>query len=221
MDQPGLEPAAHRQALRGLDRINRISGTARHFWPELEKLSTTSEKRTLRVLDAACGGGDVAIALRETAKRRRVALEVDGCDLSPTALEYARKRAAQRGAEVGFFEHDVIEHRLPQYDAVVCSLFLHHLSESQAVSFLVALRASAIRLVQISDLLRSRLGYAFAVAGCQFLTRSPVVRTDGPRSVAAAFTLEEMTDLATRAGLDRANILRRFPERFLLTWRRS
>lgn len=221
MDQPGLDPGLHGQALRGLDRINRISGTARYFWPELERLSEKAGRRTVRLLDAACGGGDVAIALSEIAKRRGVPFEIHGCDLSPTALDYARSRADQRGAKVGFFEHDVIENRMPDYDAIVCSLFLHHLSEKQVVSFLRGLSASASHLVQVSDLLRSPLGYALAVAGCQLLTRSKVVHTDGPRSVAAAFTLAEAIELVEQAGLHGASILRHFPARFHLIWRRS
>ena len=221
MDQPGLDSGLHRQALCGLGRINRVSGTARHFWPAIEQLSNRLAGRPVRVLDVACGGGDVAIALSEIARRRGVAVEVRGCDLSPTALGYARESADRRAAEVGFFEHDVLENRLPECDAIVCSLFLHHLSDSQAMKFLGALRNSAGRVVQVSDLIRSPLGYAFAMIGCRLLTRSKIVRTDGPRSVAAAFTVREAGTLVEQSGLRGAAILRHFPERFHLTWSRS
>lgn len=219
MDQPGLDPVRHAQALRGLRRINGLSGTARRFWPELEKLSRLTEGRTLRVLDAACGGGDVAISLAEIAKGRRIPVEVQGCDLSPTALEYAREQAKRRGATVGFFEHDVLATRLPDVDVVLCSLFLHHLSDDQAVSFLRAMSLSAQRLVQVSDLVRSRVGLAFAFFGGRLLTRSDVVHVDALRSVEAAFTVAEATTLAERAGLRGARFRHHFPERFHLIWR--
>jgi len=219
MDDPGLDAGLHRQALRGLGRVNQISFTARHFWPAIEQLSNQLGGRPVRVLDVACGGGDVAITLSNIAKRRGVAVEVRGCDLSPTALEHAKENADRRGAEVGFFENDVLEDRLPDCDVIVCSLFLHHLSDQQAVEFLGTLRNSANRIVQLTDLLRSPLGYALTVIGCQVLTRSRVVHTDGPRSVEAAFAFAEAVALVTRSSLRGASIVRRFPERFYLTWR--
>jgi hypothetical protein len=60
-----------------------------------------------------------------------------------------------------------------------------------------------------------------ACAGTRLLSRSPVVHVDGPRSVAAAFTPAEALDLAQRAGLTGATVVRRWPCRFLLTWRRE
>jgi hypothetical protein len=41
---------------------------------------------------------------------------------------------------------------------------------------------------------------------------------DGPRSVKAAFTIEEMRMLAVDAGLDACRIESRFPYRFLFQW---
>jgi hypothetical protein len=52
------------------------------------------------------------------------------------------------------------------------------------------------------------------------LTTSPVARVDGPRSVEAAFTLEEVHALAAAADMGNAAISRRWPCRYLLAWRR-
>ncbi len=38
--------------------------------------------------------------------------------------------------------------------------------------------------------------------GCHLLSRSPIVRHDGPVSVAGAYTIPEVRELAERAGLD-------------------
>ena len=67
---------------------------------------------------------------------------------------------------------------------------------------------------------RNRVGYLMAWFGCRLLTRSPIVRVDGPLSVAAAFTFDEARSLATRAGLAGAAVSGYFPERFLLVWRK-
>jgi hypothetical protein len=73
----------------------------------------------------------------------------------------------------------------------------------------------------MDDLNRSRLGYALAHWGCRLLTRSPVVRYDGPASVRSALTPKEALALARRAGLHQATIHPRWPERYTLAWQPS
>jgi len=72
--------------------------------------------------------------------------------------------------------------------------------------------------VIVDDLIRSRLGYALAWAGTRLLSRSWVVHTDGPLSVRAAFTPEELLRLAERASLSGAALQRFWPERQRLIW---
>jgi hypothetical protein len=64
---------------------------------------------------------------------------------------------------------------------------------------------------------RSRTGYLLAWLGCRLLSRSPVVRKDGPLSVAGAFTVGEAGELARRANLGDFSIRRCWPERYLMT----
>ena len=51
--------------------------------------------RPLRVLDIAAGGGDVLIGIAKLAARHGVAIEAHGCDINPTAVEYAQNAAQQ------------------------------------------------------------------------------------------------------------------------------
>jgi 2-polyprenyl-3-methyl-5-hydroxy-6-metoxy-1,4-benzoquinol methylase len=221
MDQPGLAEEAHSQALRGLARINFWTGSARILWPPLRALAREVSPAPLRVLDLATGGGDIPVRLWRRARRAGIRLAIDGCDLSPTAITFARERAARKGAAVRFFEGDVLHDDLPPgYDAVVSSLFLHHLDEEQAVDLLQRMAAAAGRLVLVNDLGRSATGYALAYLGTRLLSASAVVRTDGLWSVAGAFTPAEARLLAQRADLQGATVAKRWPFRFLLTWRR-
>ncbi len=190
MDQPDLDEGRHRAALRGLERINRWSGSARILWPQLSRLAAETPGRPCRVLDVATGAGDVPRALWRRARRAGLPFALDGCDVSPTALDHARRRAADEGADVSFFPLDALRDPLPaDYDAVVSSLFLHHLTEEQAVALLRRL-AHAGRVVLVNDLARSPPGYILAWVGTRVLSRSPVVHLDGPRSVEGAFTPE-------------------------------
>jgi SAM-dependent methyltransferase len=221
MDQPGLDPQRHVRALRGLETINFWSGSARILWPPLAALAREQGGRPVRVLDVATGAGDVPLRLWRRARRAGLTLEVEGCDVSATAVDHAQGRAAREQAAVRFFVRDALSGPLPAgYDAVTCSLFLHHLGEEQAGELLRRMAEAAGRLVLVSDLVRGRTGWLLAYAGSRLLSRSAIVHTDGPRSVEAAFTPAEARALAERAGLAGVRVERHWPCRFLLSWRR-
>jgi hypothetical protein len=81
--------------------------------------------------------------------------------------------------------------------------------------------AVGARALLVQDLRRTHLGYALAWLGLHTLTRSPVARRDGLVSVRAAFTLEEASALARRAGLAEAVVRPCWPQRFVLRWVRG
>ena len=144
MDQPELDEREHARALSGLARINRLSRSAAIFWPPLKRLAEQQQPQPLRVLDVACGGGDVLVALAKHALRNRLALQLAGCDMSVTALEVARRQAKASGLTLEFFEHDVLKTPLPaRFDVVMCSLFLHHLDEPEAIAVLRSMSRAA------------------------------------------------------------------------------
>lgn len=218
MDEPGLDQAQHRSALRGLARINLLSLVAREVLKRIRELPAPAEG-PFRVLDVACGGGDVAVSVKRQAEKWGLPVEVEGCDISPTALDFARARAGERGVEVAFHQVDVTVDPLPGgFDLVYSSLFLHHLSDRGAVEFLNGL-AGAGKAVLVHDLLRTRLGYFLALTASRVLTRSPVVSVDAPRSVGAAFSLDEVRALVSRAAIKGASVEPCWPERFAMFWK--
>jgi 2-polyprenyl-3-methyl-5-hydroxy-6-metoxy-1,4-benzoquinol methylase len=221
MDQPDLHPDRHVHALRGLARINLLSHSAGILWPEIAQLARAIAPRVPRILDVATGGGDVPIRLWRRARRAGLELHLEGCDISPVALEHARTAATRAGAPLRFFEHDALSGPpLAHYDAVMCSLFLHHLDEESAIAFLRRMAETADRLVLVNDLERSATGLLLAHVVGRLLTTSEVVHVDGPRSVEGAFTRAEARALAERAGLHGARVNWRWPFRWLLSWRR-
>jgi len=222
MDQPGLDPDAHRHALDSLGRAHWISRSTASIWSSIREALPLAG-RPLRILDLACGGGQIVVGLARRCAREGVAVEACGVDLSPVAIDYARALAARAGVQrVTFASLDVARQPLPGvFDVVLCSLFLHHLADEEAEALLRRMQDAARHLVVVSDLRRTRLGYLFAWVGCRLLSRSRVFHTDGTRSVEAAFAMDEARRLAERAGLTGAHIAARWPQRFLLTWRRD
>jgi SAM-dependent methyltransferase len=223
MDAPDLDRALHVQALRALARVNRVSGVAARVWRDVLHLSREHRVRgrdePLRLLDVACGGGDVIVDVARRARSADVPLEIHGCDASPVALEHARRGAARWGLAASFLKRDVLSEGLPGgYDLVCSSLFHHHLSNEDAVDLMRGM-AEAGDCLLVQDLLRGTLGYVLAWSGLRLLSSSEVARVDGPLSVRAAFSLPEVRAMAEGAGLAGAVIRRGWPERFILRWR--
>jgi 2-polyprenyl-3-methyl-5-hydroxy-6-metoxy-1,4-benzoquinol methylase len=217
MDAPGLDADRHRAALRGLARLNTLSGSAGLLWRGLRDLAAPGT--TLHVLDVATGGGDVPIALARRARRAGATLRIRACDVSETALAFARARAGRAGGDVDFFQLDACTHTPPDtYDVVVCSLFLHHLRDEAAVGLLRRLAAVTRRRLLVNDLHRGAVDLALVATAARLVTRSDVVHADAVRSVRAAWTAAELRELACRAGLAGATVRREHPCRLLLHW---
>lgn len=235
MDDPGIDPAEHARALRALDRLHRLGGTAGLLGRAVEGVLASAGRsaegsdeggRAVRLLDVACGGGAVGVPVAKWLGRRGWAVRLVGCDVSETALRSARV-AAEAAGLVGhrWVGSDATAGGLPRCDVAVCGLFLHHLTEADAAAVLrgmgEAVGGEGAGGV-VMDLLRSRRGLAMVWGACRLVTRSRVVHVDGPRSVRAAFMVGELRRLAERAGLGAGTggvaVRRVLGQRAVLTW---
>ena len=164
----------------------------------------------LSIMDVACGGGDVAIQVAQQLQHPSpgtgpaIEVELTLLDRSATALRLAEAGANKAGLAYRCIEADLLaEASIPGVDVVMCSLFLHHLQQADQVPRLLAnMRSWSRKLVVISDLRRSRLGYLVAWTGCRLLSRSPIVHFDGPVSVRAAWTLPELSTFAAQSRME-------------------
>ncbi len=218
MDQPDVDPQLHREALEALQSVNRLSRTPQVLWRGLLRWVPEEQLPQLRLLDVACGGGDVLVQLGLWARNRGWNWHLAGCDFSPRALEMSRHRAEQAELEVELFEHDVTQDVLSgTWDAVTCTLFLHHLNETTAVKLLGEMAQAARCAALVDDLNRTCLGYWMAWAVGR-LSRNLLVREDAPQSVRAAFTPQEVTELIRRAGARVLQLRRHWPQRWLVSF---
>ena len=173
MDDPELAREDHFHALRGLRRINAWTGTASLLWRAIVQLAKTNDLRPLRVLDVATGAGDIPIELCKRAAREHVDIDIEACDVSEQALEFAEEQCHRAGASVRFFQHDVIQRKIPfTYDVVMCSQFLHHLTKQQAEDVLRTMMEAAEHRVFVVDLVRSRFNWLQVWLATRSLTKS-------------------------------------------------
>lgn len=222
IDDPALEKEQLFGALRGLTTINFLSASAGSVWTPMARLARERKLERLRILDVATGGGDIPRALWRKGKRSGLKLEILGIDISERALEFAKAGCGECGSDVRFEQRDILRDGLPEgFDVIVSSLFLHHLSNDHAFQLLTATARAANHLVLINDLRRGGYGLTLAYFAGRILSSSSVVRVDALRSVRAAFTMAEALEMAKSAGMQDAKVNRRWPARYLLSWKKS
>ena len=223
MDDPDLPTDQHDHALRGLTTIHRFSGLANRFWkallPILKQPHLDQSKR-LTVADMGCGDGYL---LRQLFKKATAAgLDIDwiGYDFSATACKLAAEKAEAAGANIRFDQVDILAAEIPEkVDVVLNSLFLHHFEVSEVETILKNFRDASTQAFIVEDLRRTVLGYCLAWSCGRLLTRSPIVHYDGVVSVEGAFSIPEIEEILASAGIENTDIKRRWPERFVLTYR--
>ena len=222
MDDPALDRDEHILALQGLRRINLISRAVSALWNPIAAAFPADHDEPLRILDIGCGSGDVATGIWKRARQAGRHVQMVGCDISDVAISTATARAAMEDADVRFEVRDVLDGPLPDgYDVICCALFLHHLADDDIICLLRRVHAAGASMFVASDLVRSRRGYVLSRIATRWLSRSPVVHTDGPLSVRAALTSHELHDLTQQAGLEQVSIQRQWPERLRMTWLRE
>jgi SAM-dependent methyltransferase len=211
MDRPDVAPVELRRSLDDLRGVNRWLGgnraVLRRLGPLLLRLGADGP---VRVLDVGTGSADLPLLLVRWARARDVRLQVTAVDFHPETVRVAAGAVAQE-PWVRIVRADALE--LPFADNTVhiamCSTALHHFPDPQAERVLREMRRVASRVVFVSDLLRSGPALVGARALAATVWRGhPITRHDGPRSVAASFTVAELRTLAAGAGLAGARVRR-------------
>ncbi len=106
------------------------------------------------------------------------------------------------------------------FDAVTCTLTLHHFDDRAAAAVLREMARVSRGLVVVSDLERASANYLGARLLALTLWRTDrITRNDGPLSVLRSFTIPELERLGREAGLSDVRVRRHAPWRLVLEGR--
>jgi ubiquinone/menaquinone biosynthesis C-methylase UbiE len=216
MDAPDADPVLVRKSLRFLRRVNRLLGYTRSTLQHLERFSRSwGRDERIRVLDVATGSADLPLAVLRWADRRGYRdVRVVGIDLHATTA--AAALAQSPDPRVRIVRGNAL--RLPfadrSFDYATTSLFLHHLDDDDVVTVLREMSRVARRGIIAGDLIRRRRAYLWIKLFTLFA--NPIVKNDGPASVAQAFTRDEILSLRDRAGANFADYVEHAGHRFVL-----
>jgi ubiquinone/menaquinone biosynthesis C-methylase UbiE len=197
MDDLSRPDSEFDEAYRELTAINRHLGGIRAVERFLPKDART-------ILDVAAGGCDVGEALVSRRKCQVISL-----DMNSRGLKLADRTTPVAGdaLQLPFADN--------AFDAVICSLFFHHLSNTECVSVLREMWRVARRIVIVNDLHRNRVAHASIRILSALFSRSTMFRNDAAASVRRAFRPNELGDIASMAGVP-ARVHRSFPYRLVL-----
>ena len=213
------EPCSYedfRGCLIDLAQVNRVTLAHGPTIQWLNRLVAASpQSRPLHIVDVGCGGGDMLRAIARWAKRRGVPVVLTGVDLNPFAAR-AAKELSPAADEIRWVTGNAYSYEPPEgIDIVLSSLFTHHLSEPEVVSFLRWMESSARCGWFINDLHRRRIWvHIFGVlAGVARWHR--FVRHDGPVSIRRSFKKFDWQTMcvSARVSLRDVHIEARFPGR--------
>ena len=199
MDRPQPVTRELEVDLDNLIRINRHFGSHRLIRGFLHRWLKPGNH--YRLLDLCTASGDIPRLLVDWARHRHITLEIDAVDFQPSTLEIAR-RWSTTYPEIHFREGDAREVSGVDgsYDFVFCSLALHHFSEEDAVRVLRRCRELARHAVLVADLERGWLAAAGVWLMTAVLYREPMTKYDARASVRRAYSYQEFSKLAERAG---------------------
>lgn len=217
MDEADIAFGEFHDCLKSLEIINHLTlayrPTLRWLQPKLQN------DEPLNILDAGSGGGDM---LRQVARKaenmqmNKKNLSLIGVDLNAWSKRSAQTFSAPRSIRYETGDIFEFEPETP-VDIIICSLFTHHLTDSQLVDFLRWIDTRARRGWFINDLHRHPVPYYFIKAATRLFSRNRLIRNDAAVSVARSFQRKDWHRLLGRAGITEGVQIRRyFPFRLCL-----
>jgi ubiquinone/menaquinone biosynthesis C-methylase UbiE len=206
LDAGTAAPQEVQESLGDLRRLNAWLGGRRVLRTLLREQVRRTNLARFTVLDAGTGSGDLAAYVA-----RNFPAWVCGLDRQPLHLQLAEHDRAWSPVAADM-------HAMPfpvrSFDFVTASLVLHHFEDDAAVKLLREMAALARHALLVNDLERHVLPWWF-IRYSPFASNH-ITRLDGAASVQRAFTVDELTALAQRAGFTRFRVRKHIPFRLSL-----
>lgn len=203
MDDLQISGGDLHRALHELDAINYLLGgnyvTLNGLMQLLEERSPAA---TLHIADVGCGSGDMLRRVRRLLIKKGVEAKLTGIDANLHVIEHAVANTPP-SCGIVYENLDILsgEFMRRKFDIVVATLFFHHFSDDELISFFKQLKDQVSAGMVINDIHRHWFSYFSIKVLTRLFSRSPMVRHDAPVSVLRAFKRDELKKLLQRAGI--------------------
>jgi SAM-dependent methyltransferase len=222
LDKGDYTPEEYEGCIGELQLVNRWLGDASALRGSLLPEIEAARLRQFSVLDVGAGSGELLKVIAEWSKKTDRAATLVGVELNARS---ARAIVEQQTKFPSISAVLADGFKLPfandQFDYAICSLFTHHFRNDDAVKILIELGRVARRGIFVIDLHRHPVAYLFFTTVARLFFHNRLIREDGALSILRSFKPQELTELATRAGLKDINVSRHFPYRLVLQARKQ
>jgi SAM-dependent methyltransferase len=201
IDRPDTDPALVREELSVLANINRRGGHS-VVLRSIRRLLPPTRVAPLSILDLGTGAADYPRAIAAWARRRGIPVAITAVDRNPQVLSLAREWCRD-WPEIRLEQHDVLAlpYAAESFDLVMCSSALHHFDPEDSIAILRRMQELARAGFILHDLRRNWPAIWTMELAARTFIKSRIARYDAILSSRAAFTVDEMSVLAKRAGL--------------------
>ena len=183
LDTDAGTPREVEGSLKDLRMFNNWFGGVHTMASLLRRVAQQRKLKEISWVDVAGGEGYVATRTQKSLARSGIASHPVILDRAPTHLSARHPGVCGDALALPFRDNS--------FDAVGCSLFLHHLEPAEIVRFAREGLRVARHAFLIHDLQRHPLHLALGYLGMP-LYRSRITRHDAPASVRRAYTVEEV-----------------------------
>ncbi|MBX7055734.1 MAG: methyltransferase domain-containing protein [Pyrinomonadaceae bacterium] len=214
LDTGDYTPAEYARWHREMRDIHRAFGEIRAIRRTLLREAATGGSDRVTILDVGAGSGELLRAIGKDLGQRPAYLV--GAELDAEAA-----RAISAGNDISKIDAvrcDALQMPFADdsFDYVICSLFLHHLTDDDAVRLLAEMSRVAAKRIFVIDLHRHPVAYYFYRAAASVLLQR-FTREDGALSILRSFTPGEMGKLAEAAGVRDISVRRSAAYRLVLS----
>jgi 2-polyprenyl-3-methyl-5-hydroxy-6-metoxy-1,4-benzoquinol methylase len=169
-------------------------------------------KTQLSILDVGFGDGDMLRAIHRWGQGRHIDLSLTGIDLNANSVAAARASTPD-DMQISYVAGDYADLAGQRFDCIISSLVAHHMTHAQLVAFLSFMEAEAQCGWMINDLHRHGFAYNGYPLLATLMRWHPIVKADGRLSIARSYRPFEWPAILAEAGVERADVIRRFPFR--------
>lgn len=202
MDDFSIQGDLLRDTLDQLGRINKWLGGNRITLDGIRALlNGQSKKRKFTIVDLGCGHGDMLRKVADFGRANGYQFKLIGIDANVDAIAYANQ-LSQSYEEISYLSWDIFsdEFKALRCDMVLCTLFLHHFSDSDIIDVLKQSSYQTSLGIVINDLQRSKIAYVlFCLLG--IVISNYMVKKDGLTSILRAFKKSEIVKISEQLGL--------------------
>ena len=185
-----------RRTLMELKRINRLVGNTAAICKAVLRIARQEDRKTLRIVDLGCGGGDILLAVAKTLEYAGIKADLIGFEGNPNSVQFANEAAAGR-TDIQFQHADILapDFLCPPCDLVISSHFLYHLDDESLIQFFHRQQPRVRTAWILGELQRSMFAHILFRLVSPLLNLSHLSRKDGLLAIQRAFRREELVHI--------------------------